>query len=400
MTNKEWLNLLEEAYQFPIRDNTKVDRWFKLKFYDGEEAFLLSKYSKEYAELHKEHILKITQLFTRFFFKKAETGETFCDPSKIKLKLGKTLEEHYSVSSGPFLNLAYTYWTFRIQLDEDHYRQPKENVPLFFQILWTVEMNIAGSFFPSAGRVSADNQRRILNEFAPEINVEDFISENPMIKSRNKKMYYLRWLLFLPGAFIASAIANAVTLFSLLNASIVFPFQIEKSASLIVSSGVSSFAAIYFGVKIAPKHKKRVFIFLCIFFSLFSFVFLFFYIREGNLLEVYKRVASLFGIVLIILFRNKLILYNNKKDIRLIKLRYIPITVGIVKVLIAIFIFLLFDNIFTRLIAVLLIIWSTISFKMGLKASNEELDRIINDPNIHPDDSIRIFRRHLFDEDQ
>jgi len=185
MTNEEWLNLIEQAYRFPIREDIRIDKWDKLEFNEKEKSFLLSKYSKEYANQHQEHILKIVQVFTRLFFKKALKGETFCDPIKIRKEFGKTLEQHYKVSSGPFLNFAYTYWTFRFQLDEDHYRQPKEHVPLFFPILRTVEMNIAGSFFPSGGQVSAENQRQILNEYAPEINIERFLSDNPLISRKS-----------------------------------------------------------------------------------------------------------------------------------------------------------------------------------------------------------------------
>jgi hypothetical protein len=50
-------------------------------------------------------------------------------------------------------------------------------------ILRTVEVNIAGGFFPTGGYVSKDNQKQILQEFAPEINIEKFISENPMLKT-------------------------------------------------------------------------------------------------------------------------------------------------------------------------------------------------------------------------
>jgi hypothetical protein len=197
MTNEEWLKLIEEAYLLPIREDVRVDKWNKLVFDEKEKSFLLSKYSKEFANQHQEHILSIVQAFTRLLFKKALNGETFCDPSKIRQEFGKTLEQQYKVTSGPFLNFAYTYWTFRFQLDEDHYRQPKEHVPLFFPILRTVEMNISGSFFPSAGKVSAENQKQILNEYAPEINIERFLSDNPLISKGSGCLGSVAFLLIL-----------------------------------------------------------------------------------------------------------------------------------------------------------------------------------------------------------
>jgi len=42
-------------------------------------------------------------------------------------------------------------------------------------------MNISGSFFPSSGQVNAKNQRQILQEYAPEINIERFLSDNPLL---------------------------------------------------------------------------------------------------------------------------------------------------------------------------------------------------------------------------
>ena len=71
MTNEEWLNLIEQAYDLPIREDIRFDKWDKLEFNEQEKSFLLSKYSKEYANQHQEHILKIVQAFTRLLFKKA-----------------------------------------------------------------------------------------------------------------------------------------------------------------------------------------------------------------------------------------------------------------------------------------------------------------------------------------
>ena len=82
------------------------------------------------------------------------------------------------------------------------------------------------------------------------------------------------------------------------------------------------------------------------------------------------------------------------------KPRYIPITIGIVKLLIATIIYLLFDSIVAKAISVLLIIWSTISFKVGLKASEEELDKLVNDPDLDSEESNRIFRKRVLYEDE
>jgi hypothetical protein len=82
------------------------------------------------------------------------------------------------------------------------------------------------------------------------------------------------------------------------------------------------------------------------------------------------------------------------------KPRYVPIIIGLVKVLIATLIYIIFDNIVTKIICAALLLWSVISFKVGFKASDEELEKIVNDPNIDAEDSNRIFRKHVFDEDE
>jgi len=82
------------------------------------------------------------------------------------------------------------------------------------------------------------------------------------------------------------------------------------------------------------------------------------------------------------------------------KPRYVPITVGLVKVLIATLIYIIFDSIVSKVICVALVFWSIVSFKVGFKASDEELDKIVNDPNVDANESNRIFRKHVFDEDE
>lgn len=187
MTNEEWLKHLEEAYKLSFRADIRSENWKKKDFSESEKEFLLSEYSKEFANEHQEHILEIVQIFTRYFFKKAFEGYIFCSLDKVKLEFGITLEQNYRVSSGFFYNLAKTYWTFRIQLDEDCDYIQNSNTPLFIMILREVEINISGTFFPTGGYVNEAQQRQILEEFAPDINIEIFISENPMLKKK-------RWL--------------------------------------------------------------------------------------------------------------------------------------------------------------------------------------------------------------
>ncbi|MBD3338389.1 MAG: hypothetical protein GF353_04740 [Candidatus Lokiarchaeota archaeon] len=199
MNNEEWLKYFEEAYKLPFREDVRFDEWEKKEFTKSDRDFLLlkAKSMREYSTIEREQCLQIVQIFTRLFFKKAIKGETFCPLEKIKSDfMGNSFEKVYGYSSGPFINLAKTYWTFRHQLNEDTDR-PKEYTPLFYQILRNVETNIAGAFFPSAGVVSAKVQKNILKEFAPEIDVERFLSENPLLKRKSGCLGSLLFLLLL-----------------------------------------------------------------------------------------------------------------------------------------------------------------------------------------------------------
>lgn len=184
MTDDEWLKHFEEAYKLPFRHDIRVDRWEKREFSPKEIEFLLSEYSEEFKIVHLQAIKDIIQIMTRYLFEKAATGYTFCRLEKVESTFGRTLEQNYGVSTGYFYNLAKTYWTLKVQLDEESLQYVhKKSTPLFFMILRTVELNIASGFFPTGSYVNEDNQRQILKEFAPEINIERFISENPMLKT-------------------------------------------------------------------------------------------------------------------------------------------------------------------------------------------------------------------------
>lgn len=186
MTDQQWIELFQEAYKFPFREDIRIDEWKNRDFTKSEIDFLLSesKRTTEYSDIEREHMLEISEMFTRYFFKKALNGETFCSLEELKKDFrGKSFEQLYGFSSGPFINLAKTYWTFRHQLNEDTFGPKKTNLR-FYQILRYVETNIAGAFFPSGGAVSKENQINILKEFAPEINIERFLSENPLLSRK------------------------------------------------------------------------------------------------------------------------------------------------------------------------------------------------------------------------
>lgn len=188
MTLQQWLQHFESGYNLPFRSDTRTNQWVRRKFTQEEKSFLMQEYSQELVSAQQQHVLEIVQILTRYFFKLALNGQTFGPIEKVRLEFGKTLEEQYGLQKGPFLNLARTYWTFRLELDQDQYNSSNRYIPLLFPILRTVEMNISGVFFPSPGpKVMSVAQRtmrheQILKEFAPQIDAKRLISESPILR--------------------------------------------------------------------------------------------------------------------------------------------------------------------------------------------------------------------------
>lgn len=268
MTVDKWLSLFEEAFKYVNKQFTAEDK-----------SFLCKQYFKDLPDYEKAHALEIIEIFTRYFLFKATRGETFGPISKVELSFGRTLEENYGLIEGPFLNLARSYWTYRFEVD-DYFMSKKGFEYILDGILRQVEINIAGLFFPTPGGVTIpvekrmEDQRQFLKEFAPTIDVENFLLENPILK-------------------------------------------LESS-------------------------------------------------RQGSFL----------------------------------KPRLVPITVGFVKLFLAIVIYIIFDNIFAKILSFLLGLWSIVSFKVGFKASDKELEDLVNNPDIAPESSNAIFRKYVFDEDE
>lgn len=268
MTVDKWLSLFEEAFNY-------VDKPFTVE----NKSFLCKQYAKDLPEYEKVHAFEIIEIFTRYFFSKAARGETFGPISKVESNFGRTLEENYGLTEGPFLNLARSYWTYRFEVD-DYFMSKKGFEYILDGILRQVEINIAGLFFPTPGSVTPpvekrmENQRQFLKEFAPTIDVEKFLLENPILK----------W---------------------------------ESS-------------------------------------------------RQGSFL----------------------------------KPRLVPITVGFFKLFLAIGIYIVFGNILGKFLSFLLVLWSIVSFKVGFKASDKELEDLVNNPDIAPESSNAIFGKYVFDEDE
>lgn len=98
------------------------------------------------------------------------------------------------------------------------------------------------------------------------------------------------------------------------------------------------------------------------------------------------------------LSENPILKWESSRQGSFLKPRVVPITVGFIKLFLAIGIYVVFDNIFGKFLSFLLALWSIVSFKVGFKASDKELDELVNNPNVAPETSNAIFRKYVFDE--
>lgn len=169
-----WISQLSKAYESAGTPFTPEKR-----------AFLLAEISEGGTPRESEVKSEAIDVMTRFFFKKASCGETFGSPSRIKERFGQSIEENYGLSSGPFINMAKTYWTYKLEVQDLVVEYP--NLVLS-EILSKIEIDVAGAFFPTPGIVKMPlnsriaRQRQLLQEYSPEIDIERFISENPILR--------------------------------------------------------------------------------------------------------------------------------------------------------------------------------------------------------------------------
>ena len=178
----------------------KIEKTFSIsgkRLGEKEKSLLLIDAVDEASELQRAGILpssiksglekfynNVREVLTRHFYKMATKGEVFGDTNRIKEQFGRTIEDNYSVGPGPFLNFARAYWTFKIEVDDLF---PENYKKLISQILLRVELDIARFFFPTPGsammppQLRVEAQKKLLKEYAPEIDAELFIKQNPIL---------------------------------------------------------------------------------------------------------------------------------------------------------------------------------------------------------------------------
>jgi len=200
MNISQWISCVSEAYK--ITEKTFSFHKKKLLLKKLEKSFIdkliKNEIDKGFFETGVSSILSFgvknkfqndieetKKIITRYFFKKAINEETFGPISRIiKEWFRNSIEENYSLPSGPFINIAKTYWTHKIEVHNlflEHYDL------ILSQVLLEVEGNIASVFFPTPGPgvfwvgQRKEMQRKLLKQYAPKIDIDAFLENNPIL---------------------------------------------------------------------------------------------------------------------------------------------------------------------------------------------------------------------------
>ncbi len=139
---------------------------------------------------YKGRIGPIMSALMRGFLHLAAKGHTFVEADRIAQHFGSTLRNNYPEASAPFLRFATTYWTYLFWLN-DHDAAVGDATA--YGLIGSIEEQIRPVFFPTPGPVKIKasvreaKQREILAQFDVPIDVEEFISGNPiLIRDRQK----------------------------------------------------------------------------------------------------------------------------------------------------------------------------------------------------------------------
>ena len=130
MNIEQWISCIAEAYKtageaFSTRkkkmlleelpeDSSSIDQATKL----GIEAGVIPKPIEIQDESLNNVIDETKELVTRYFFKKLTLGETFGSIIRVEQEFGHSLEANYDISTGPFIDMAKTYWTYQLEVKD------------------------------------------------------------------------------------------------------------------------------------------------------------------------------------------------------------------------------------------------------------------------------------------
>lgn len=148
------------------------------------ESMLLADMPSEPTADELAFVELVREFLLREILRVAADHDAFGDPRRIATQFGESLEDNYGLSSGPFIDVAHAYWTFKIEFRDLF---PAHRKSALYSVLGLVEQDIGSVFFPTPGPITApvdqrrEMQRHLLTRFAPTLDVERFLAESPIL---------------------------------------------------------------------------------------------------------------------------------------------------------------------------------------------------------------------------
>ncbi|MFC1799446.1 hypothetical protein ACFL2Z_00835 [Candidatus Eisenbacteria bacterium] len=174
MNIKDWARGVSEAY-------VSLGKVFP----KGMEKFLLSKAPREPTAGQQQDLINASEVLLRRFFVKASRGEMFGSVGRIEKRLGRSILEYYGIQEGVFAAAARTYWTFEAEAED---AATRDGDRVIVMALFQVKMAVSWLFVPTppfmgmpVGR-RIEEQRRYLSEYGPDIDIDAFVHENPLLE--------------------------------------------------------------------------------------------------------------------------------------------------------------------------------------------------------------------------
>ncbi len=196
MNIDQWISCISEAYKeagetfSPAKkeillgelpqDSPNTDQATRL----GIEAGVISKPIEIQDKSLNDVVDETKELINRYFFRKVPLGETFGSITRVEQKFGHSLEANYDISSGPFIDMAKTYWTYQLEVKDLF---PEHHTLVLAQVLLQVNFEIGGLFFPFSGPIilwvggRRETQRELLEEYTTGMDINAFLSNNPIL---------------------------------------------------------------------------------------------------------------------------------------------------------------------------------------------------------------------------
>jgi len=201
MNVREWILCVSKAYQKAGKELSRITKTrllekLPLENLAGDQAQkgmlemgVASSFSPGLGGELPIDLVETEELVTHYFFRKAGRGELFGLIARLKgrfgnPRFGNPIKKNYELAEGPFVNMAKTYWTYKLEV---HDLFPEYYNVVLSQVLLRVENDVASVFFPTPGsaviwvRQRRQQQRKTLEEYAPDIDIDRFLKNNPLL---------------------------------------------------------------------------------------------------------------------------------------------------------------------------------------------------------------------------